>query len=55
MGLVTFAQLDQAIVSSLTVSQSLLLVWPQMVGMIAAMVVIFAVAYIAFMQQEVRA
>ncbi len=55
VGLVTFAQLDQAIVSSLTVSQSLLLVWPQMVGMIAAMVVIFAAAYITFMRQEVRA
>lgn len=55
VGLVTFAQLDRAIVSNLTMSQSLLLVWPQMVGMIAAMVVIFAAAYIAFMRQEVRA
>lgn len=55
VGLVTFAQLDRAIVSDLTISQSLLLVWPQMVGMIAAMVVIFAAAYIAFMRQEVRA
>ncbi len=55
VGLVTIGQLDRAIVSDLTVTQSILLVWPQIVGLIAAMVVIFAVAYIAFMRQEVRA
>lgn len=55
LGLVTLAQLDRAIVSDLTLPQSLLLVWPQVVGLIAATIVIFAVAYIAFMRQEVRA
>lgn len=41
--------------TELTLSQSLLLVWPQVVGLVAATVAIFAVAYIAFMRQEVRA
>ena len=58
LGLVMLAQLDRAIVSDLSLSQSLLLVWPQLVGLVAATVVIFAfasIAYIAFMRQEVRA
>ncbi len=55
VGLVTLAQLDRAIVSDLTVPQSLLLVWPQLVGLIAAMVVIFSIAYVVFMRQEIRA
>ena len=36
-------------------SQSLLLVWPQIVALVALAVVCFAAAYIAFMRQEVRA
>ena len=55
LGLVTLAQLDRAIVSDLTFGQSLLLVWPQVVGLVAGTVVIFAAAYVAFMRQEVRA
>jgi ABC-2 type transport system permease protein len=55
VGLVTLAQLDRAIVSDLTVSQSLLLVWPQLVGLVAVTVTIFAIAYVAFMRQEIRA
>ena len=53
-------QLGQAtdqrrITSLLSLDQSLLLVWPQIVGLIALTVVCFAVAYILFMRQEVRA
>jgi ABC-2 type transport system permease protein len=55
LGLVTLAQLEGAIVSELTVAQSLLLVWAQVVGLVAATVVIFAAAYVAFLRQEVRA
>ncbi|MFQ5523566.1 MAG: ABC transporter permease [Acidimicrobiia bacterium] len=55
VGLVTLAQLDQAIVSELTVPQSILLVWAQIVGLVAATVVIFAIAYVSFLRQEVRA
>lgn len=55
LGLITLEQVDRAIVSELSLTQSLLLVWPQLVGLIAAAVVLFALAYIAFMRQEVRA
>ena len=55
VGIVTVAQVDRAVTSNLTVPQSVLLIWPQLVGMIAATVVVFALAYVAFMRQEVRA
>jgi ABC-2 type transport system permease protein len=46
---------QRAIPTLLTLEQSLLVIWPQFVALIAAMVVIFGLAYIAFMRQEVRA
>jgi ABC-2 type transport system permease protein len=55
VGLVTMAQADRAVTSNLTLGQSLLLVWPQIVGLIAATVILFAWAYVSFMRQEVRA
>lgn len=55
LGLVTLEQIDRAVVSELSITQSMLLIWPQLVGLMAATVVIFAAAYIAFMRQEVRA
>jgi len=55
LGVVTYAQVDRALPSSLSSGQSLLLVWPQLVGMVAASVVLFALAYISFMRREVRA
>jgi len=54
-GLVTFAQLDRAVTSNLTLVQSLLLVWPQLVGLVALTVVCFGAAYVTFMRQEIRA
>jgi ABC-2 type transport system permease protein len=35
--------------------QSLLLIWPQVTGLVAGMIVVFAVAYIVFQREEVRA
>ncbi|MDH4117439.1 MAG: ABC transporter permease [Acidimicrobiia bacterium] len=55
VGLITFDQVDRAVVSALSVSQSMLVVWPQVVAMIAMTGVLFAWAFIAFMRQEVRA
>jgi ABC-2 type transport system permease protein len=48
-------QAQQQIRSMMSVDQSLLLVWPQVVALIALLVVCFAAAYVAFMRQEVRA
>ncbi len=39
----------------LPLDQSLLLIWPQVTGLIAAMIVLFAAAYIIFQREEVRA
>ena len=54
----TLGQYDQAqqqIPSLLSLDQSLLLVWPHIVALVAIMAVLFAAAYIRFMRQEVRA
>ncbi|NOY55425.1 MAG: ABC transporter permease [Actinobacteria bacterium] len=55
VGIITYQQLDRAVVSQLTLDQSLLLVWPQLVGLLALTVVCFAFAYVGFMRQEIRA
>lgn len=55
VGVVTYQQLDRAIVTDLSLDQSLLLVWPQVVGLIALTVACFAIAYVLFMRQEIRA
>ena len=39
----------------LPLDQSLLLIWPQVTGLIAAMIVLFAAAYVIFQREEVRA
>jgi ABC-2 type transport system permease protein len=41
--------------SRLSIEQSLLLVWPQVVGLAALTTVVFGAAYVVFMRQEVRA
>jgi ABC-2 type transport system permease protein len=41
--------------SLLTLDQSILLVWPQIVALVALTVLVFALAYVLFLRQEVRA
>jgi ABC-2 type transport system permease protein len=48
-------QAQQRIPSLLSLDQSLLLIWPHVVLLVALTVVCFAGAYVAFMRQEVRA
>jgi len=48
-------QAQQQIPTLLTLDQSFLLVWPQVVAIVALAVICFAAAYVAFMRQEVRA
>jgi ABC-2 type transport system permease protein len=50
-----YIQSTQQISSLHTLNQSLLLVWPQLVALIALTVIAFAASYILFMRQEVRA
>ncbi len=41
--------------SPLPLSQSLLIVWPQFTGLIAATILLFALGYVLFQRQEIRA
>jgi ABC-2 type transport system permease protein len=53
--LAAYIQAQQQISSLHSLDQSLLLVWPQLVGLVALTVVAFAASYVLFMRQEVRA
>ena len=48
-------QAQQQIPSILSLDQSFILVWPQVVALVALTVACFAIAYVRFMRQEVRA
>jgi len=48
-------QVDRAVPNPLPLDQSLLVVWPQAVSLVALTIACFAAAYVAFMRQEVRA
>lgn len=54
LGLVTIEQRIGEIAGPLPLSQSLLLIWPQLTGLIAATLICFAISYIMFMRQEIR-
>jgi ABC-2 type transport system permease protein len=54
LGPLTMEQIYGAIPSPLPLGQSLLLVWPQLTGLIAATVVCFALSYVSFMRKEIR-
>jgi ABC-2 type transport system permease protein len=56
LGIVLPIQLEGAIIGTpLPLSQSLLLVWPQITGLIAAAMLLFALGYVLFQRQEIRA
>jgi ABC-2 type transport system permease protein len=56
LGPVLISQLQGALLGApLPASQSFILIWPQLTGLIAATIVIFVIAYIAFQRQEIRA
>ena len=56
LGPVLISQLQGALLGApLPASQSFILIWPQLTGLIAATIVIFVIAYIVFQRQEIRA
>ena len=55
IGFTTTDALSGALEGTLSFEQSALLVWPHLVSMVALVLLAFAVAYIVFMRQEVRA
>lgn len=54
LGPLTMEQVYGTIPSPLPLAQSLLLVWPQVTGLVAATLVCFALSYISFMRKEIR-
>jgi len=56
IGLILPFQLQGAILGApLPLRQSLLLIWPQLTGLIAATILLFALGYVLFQRQEIRA
>src|SRR5574339_633973 len=55
LGFVLPVQLDRAIEAPLTLAQSVLVIWPQLTGLIAATILLFALSYVVFQRQEIRA
>lgn len=54
LGFITLAEVGWMIPSPLSLGQSLLLVWPHLISLIALTVVCFAIAYVKFMREEIR-
>lgn len=56
LGMVLPVQLDRAIMgSALPLDQSLLVIWPHLTGLIATTILLFALCYVLFQRQEIRA
>ena len=54
LGPLTMEQVSGVIPSPLSLGQSLLVIWPQLTGLIALTVLFFALAYVTFMRKEIR-
>jgi ABC-2 type transport system permease protein len=55
-GVIFMSQLKGAVLGSpLPFTQSALLIWPQLAGLLATMLVVFTIAYVTFQRQEIRA
>jgi ABC-2 type transport system permease protein len=56
LGPVFYSQIQGALLGApLPAGQSFLLVWPQLTGLVATMIITFAIAYVLFQRQEIRA
>ncbi len=54
LGPLTMEQVYGTIPGPLPLGQSLLLVWPQVTGLIAATILCFVISYVSFMRREIR-
>ncbi len=55
LGMVTSSQATYMVANPLSLGQSILIVWPHIVGLISLSAVCFAMSYVLFMRQEIRA
>lgn len=54
IGPLTMEQLDGAIPGALPIGQSMVIVWPQLTGLIALTLLCFILSYLSFMRREIR-
>ncbi|MGV3489100.1 MAG: ABC transporter permease [Tuberibacillus sp.] len=54
LGPLTMSQVYGAVPSPLSLGQSILIVWPQLTGLMAATIICFGLSYLLFMRQEIR-
>jgi ABC-2 type transport system permease protein len=54
LGPLTVEQVQGAIPSPLPIGQSLIMVWPQVTGLIAGTILLFSLSYVSFMRKEIR-
>ena len=56
LGPIYLSQLQGAVVGApLPMAESLMMAWPQIVGLVAGTIVLFVIGYVVFQRQEVRA
>ena len=55
VGVLVQEQVDRAVVGPLAFSQSLMLVWPQIMVLVGLVLLCFTISYIVFMREEIRA
>lgn len=55
LGTITQAQATYMIPNPLSLGQSMILVWPYLTGLICLSIICFAISYVLFMRQEIRA
>ena len=55
LGIVTTSQVAYMLPNPLNLGQSLLLIWPYLTSLISLSVICFAISYVLFMRQEIRA
>ena len=55
LGILTSGEIAYMIPNPLPLDQSLLLIWPQLTTLIGLAAVCFAISYVVFMRQEIRA
>jgi len=54
LGLVFSQEIQEIIPAPLSISQSLMIIWPQLVALMVLMLVCFAISYVIFMKREIR-
>lgn len=54
LGALTMEQMQGAIPTPLPLGQSLLMVWPQVTGLVAGSILLFSIGYYSFMRREIR-